>query len=258
MFMLDKWYLDVVTNGGDVAILYAARLRWGALRVGYASAIEDAPGGTHRETGTVRGVEPPRRDDDSLTWESRALAVAGRWQPDAPALRRTLASTADGVIRWTCHVPRARASVRIGGCLYEGLGYGERMRLTIPASKLPFDTLRWGRHLSDRHVLVWIDWRGAEPRSWVWLDGGRQPEAVVTDTGISGLAGGAELRMGDGRDVVDRDVVDTFTNLLPALARRLAGPLASMHEHKRVEQSWIVRAGQRLDHGWTLRELVTW
>ena len=256
MFTLDKWYFDVVTGGGDVAILYVARLHWGAIRVGFASAIEDAASGMHREARTIRDIAPPGRHEQALTWRNRALDVAGEWRRDAPAIRRTLASTAHGSIRWSCRIPRASASVRIGACTYDGLGYVERLRLTMPPTQLPFEALRWGRHLSERHALIWIDWRSTVHRSWVWLDGEFQPEAVVTDGGVSGLQGGAELCIDNGRDVVDRNVLATFADVLPAL-HRVVGPLASMHEHKRVERSAIVSAGVRLDDGWTLRELVT-
>lgn len=56
MFHLLKWYLDVVTDDGGVAIGYAARLRWGAVRVGYASLLLAAPSGSCREQATLRGA----------------------------------------------------------------------------------------------------------------------------------------------------------------------------------------------------------
>lgn len=259
MFSLHKWYLDLVTSRGDVVILYAARLRWRAVRVAYVSALEDTADGTHRERGSVGRLDIPRRHGDELTWHSDALDVRGRWLRDTPSLRRrALASTADGTIRWTCHMPRARATVQAGNVTYEGLGYAEHLSLTMPPWKMPFNELRWGRHASSRHSLVWIDWRGTEPRSWVWLDGEEQPDAVVTDAGVSGLGGGATLCVQGGRDVVNRDVLATLTNLLPGLTRRLTGRLGDMHEHKLVEASSIIRAGERLDDGWTVREVVTW
>ena len=257
MFSLQKWYLDVVTRRGDVVILYAARLRWGALGVRYASALEDRADGAHRE-GSTRCLDAPTRIEGGVSWQNSALDVEGRWFADTCSLSRTLVSQPDGIIRWTCHVPRGRASVRVGDVTYDGLGYVERLHLTIPPWRLPFTTLRWGRHISDRHSLVWIDWRGTRRRSWVWLDGCEQREPIVTDAGVSGLAEGAELCVQGGRDVVNRDVLSTFTGLLPALTRRLAGRLAGMHELKRVEPGAIIRAGERQDMGWTLREVVTW
>lgn len=153
---------------------------------------------------------------------------------------------------------RARATVRIGDITYDGLGYAESLSLTIPPWKLPFDELRWGRHASSRHFVVWIDWRGAEPRRWVWLDGEEQQDAVVTDAGVSGLGGGATLCVQGGRDVANRDVLVTLTDLLPGLTRRLTGRLGEMHEHKRVDRSSVISAGVRPDDGWTVHEVVKW
>ena len=259
MFSLHKWYLDLVTSRGDVVILYAARLRWGAFGVGYASALEDTSDGVHREVGTIGPVQSPRRRGDELTWRNGTLDVEGHWQRESPSVRRRiLASTPHGTIRWACHMPRARATARVGGVTHEGWGYVESLSLTIPPWKLPFDELRWGRYASDRHSLVWIDWRGSAPRSWVWLDGEEQLEAVVTDASISGLAGGAELHFRNGRDIVDRNVLASLTSVVPRLTRRAWGRLGAMHEHKRVDSSSIVGGGERPDTGWTLHEVVTW
>jgi len=258
MFLLDKWYLDLVTSRGDTAIAYAGRLRWGAIRAAFASVLVDTCDGRHRETKTVRGVESPRRQGNDLVWNNRVLHANGRWCRDAAPLRRTLASTPDGSIRWTCLMPRALASVQIGDATYTGFGYVERLRLTMPPGTLPFRALRWGRHLSERHALVWIDWCDAGRHRWVWLDGSEQRDAVVSETGVAGLAGGAELCVEATRAIVSADVIGRLSDVLPTVARRLAGPLGRMREHKEVGRSSIVSAGQPADHGWTVREVVTW
>ena len=36
MFLLTKWYLDLVTPEGTALIAYAARLRWGRFRMARA------------------------------------------------------------------------------------------------------------------------------------------------------------------------------------------------------------------------------
>jgi hypothetical protein len=51
--VLHKWYLDVVTDGGDVAIVYPARLRRGAVRAAYASTIEDDRAGRRRHRASI-------------------------------------------------------------------------------------------------------------------------------------------------------------------------------------------------------------
>lgn len=257
MFRLLKWYLDVITDQGTVLILYAARVHWGRVRVGYASVLHASDVGPPREEGTIRRVEQPRLRGDVLTWQNEPLGICGRWQRDAPPIRRTLARGPDGAIRWTCHMPRARATVQCGDVAISGLGYVESLRLTIPPSKLPFRTLRWGRHVSLQHSLIWIDWAGGDDRRWVWLDGEEQPAATLTDAALSGLTGGGELRLHGAREVRDRQVLGSLTDVAPALTRRIAGGIAGMHEHKQVSRSSIVRGGQALDHGWALHEVVT-
>lgn len=202
MFQLEKWYGDVATSqeAGACAILYSARLHWGPMRLGYAATIHlsaDRPAAP-REATTWRGGALPLLDGDRITWRNAPLRVTADWRRDAPAIARRLANGPDGEIDWTCHFPRARAGVRIGSDRLEGLGYVERLRLTIPPWKLPFRALRWGRHLSADHYLVWIDWSGGDTRRWVWLDGVEQPAATVGEHGVAGLEGGGELRWSEG------------------------------------------------------------
>jgi len=257
-FRLSKWYLDVVTDEGAVAILYAARLHWGRLRLSYASVLLDAPGGERSEDATIRSVTRPRVEDGTVTWESDPLDVRGVWRRSAPPIRRNLFRTASGAIQWACHMPLARATVRHGDAVLTGLGYVESLRLTLPPWKLPFHTLRWGRHTSDHHSLVWIDWSGEECRRWVWLNGAEQPDAAVTGDGVRGLARGAALRLEAGRVVRDRGVLPGIGGTVPVLRRRLAGALVGMHESKRVDRSRVVATAEPAERGWAIHELVTW
>lgn len=258
MFLLDKWYFDLVTDAGDVFIGYVARLQWVTVRITYASVLISESDGRTVESAVGRGVQPPRLANGVLTWENPRLVVQGAWHPDAPPLERTLASGRHGTVQWNCVAPRARATVGWNGRDLAGIGYVERLRLTVPPWRLPFRILRWGRHLSDRHWLAWIEWEGTAAQRWIWLDGVEQPEARLTDTGVTGLVGGWGLRLDGTRDVRNRRVLDAVGGVLPALARRLARPLGAMHEHKKLDRSWIEESGTPLDRGWTVHEVVTW
>ena len=103
-FLLSKWYLDVVTDAGGVAILYAARLRWGRLRAAYASVLVDAPGGPLVEDAAVRGIERPRHAGDDLSGGNERLGVRGTWRRAAPPIRQNLLRTASGALQWACHM----------------------------------------------------------------------------------------------------------------------------------------------------------
>src|SRR6187399_1377070 len=200
-FRLLKWYLDVITDEGRTAILYAAWLDWGRIQARYSSVLQSDVAGPPREAATIRGVERPTLVDGALTWEHRALGVRGSWSPAQPPIRRTLTRGPAGAIQWMCHMPRARAVVQLGDVTLAGRGYVESLRISVPPSKLMSRTLRWGRHVSDHHSVVWIDWIGEDERRWVWHDGREQPAATVTNVGLSGLADGDTLRFLDSRDV---------------------------------------------------------
>lgn len=258
MFQLVKWYLDVVTDDGAVVLLYQARLRWAGLRLRYAAILLDECRRRRVERATTHAVTVPCLDQDGVRWHNERLGVVGRWRSDAPSICRTLASGANGAIDWTCHVPRGRATVSCDGVTYRGTGYVECLTLGVPPWRLPFRALQWGRHASRAHSLIWIDWDGRDPRCWVWLDGEECAGAGVADSCLTGLAHDTTMRMDDARDLRNRRVLAALAGVLPAAARRAAGPLAAMHEHKRVARSALMRTGQPIDTGWTVYEQVTW
>jgi len=255
VFLLEKWYGDVVTaqGGGAGAIIYAARLRWGPLRAGYGATLifGDSP----HTSSTVRGVALPRLETDLATWHNEALGADATWCRDADPIESCLADGPNGAIQWTCHMPRAVARVRIGDATFHGLGYLEHVVLTIPPAKLPFreGALRWGRYLSPRHALVWIAWTGrdAEPRQWTWLDG-------VAQAGVEQLDGGHRLVLHECRPIRDQPLLATIGVPLPKLARRLAGTLDAAREHKRVSRATLVNGAGPVDEGWVIHEEVLW
>lgn len=259
MFLLTKWYLDLVAGDGTVLITYAARLRWGRLRMGYASVLVSEASGPARDARAFGGGRSwPRLDGDRLTWAHPRLGIDGAWDRMAPAIRRRLLKNDAGEIRWACEMPCARASVTVGGRTFEGLGYAERLSLSIPPWDLPFRTLHWGRHTSPAHSLVWIDWIGEDTRRYVWLDGVEQPDACLDARAVCRLDAGTRLRLDEARDICDQHALGRIAGRVPGLTRRLAGPVAAMREHKQVARGTIERQGHAIGAGWTLFETVTW
>jgi hypothetical protein len=258
MFQLAKWYLDLVTDEGIALVGYAARLRWGALRLRYASLLRSEPGSPATEDVSLRGTEPAL-EGDILTWRHGPLGVDGRWERQAPPIAAHLASLPSGDIHWHCLVPNAQVTLRLGDRTLAGRGYAERLELTLPPHELPFRTLHWGRHLSGQHALVWITWEGrTAPASWIWLDGALQPSARLSQGGITGLPGGLELCFDPPRTLRGRSVLTELARPLPALLDRVVGPVARMHERKLLARSALIQDGAPLDRGWAIHEEVRW
>lgn len=258
MFALTKWYLDLVTDDGLALVAYSARLRWGPLRLGYSALLRSAPGQAPLDTASIRRSEVPHLDLDLIAWRSIPLGLVGSWHREAAPIDATLLETADGEIRWNCRMPRARARVTCGTETWLGRGYAETLRLTIVPNRLPFRILRWGRHLSDRHAVVWIEWEGDSCRRWVWLDGVEQPGARLTPTGLD-LGDGRTVRFAESRDLRNRPVGAGLSPVAPPVRRRLVGSLGGMREHKLLSRSTLISAdGGPMDAGWAIHEEVIW
>jgi hypothetical protein len=258
-FTVEKWYLDLVTDDGTAVVGYVVDVRWLGLAVRLAARLIVHAGGRREELTTRGDTAWPQPADGRLTWTSESLGVTGEWLAlDAP-ITSTLLATPAGSVEWACLMPRARASVVTPAARYDGLGYAEHLRLTVPPWAVPFHTVRWGRHVSDRHALVWIERDGAVPMRAAWLDGTPEALAAVGPSGVTGLSGGWALRWHAGHVLTDRSVGDAIAGAAPALGSLIAGRLANVREHKQLAASSLVDAdGRALDHGWAIHEEVTW
>jgi len=260
MFALTKWYLDVVTSDGTALVAYSARLRWGPVRLSYAALLLSPPGGPASEDTSLRhGALPSAPADPGagpITWTDAHLGLTGEWRAESPPIEADLLELPEGRIHWQCLAPRAQARASLGDRELAGRGYVERLDLSIPPHRLPFRTLRWGRHGSARHAVVWIDWDGSAPARRVWLDGVLKPAAMIGPAGLP-LDQDVRLELDPGRDLRDREVTRSVTALVPTLTQRLA-PLAGMREHKRLSRSRLVGERGPIDVGWTIHEEVTW
>ena len=258
MFALTKSYLDLVTDDGLAFVGYSARLRWRPIRLVYAALLQSAPGRAPLEAVSIRRSRGPHLDGDLITWQSAPLGLVGSWHREAAPIAATLLETPDGVIQWNCRMPRAQASITCGGETWFGRGYVETVHLTIVPKRLPFQTLRWGRHLSNRHAVVWIEWAVETSRRWVWLDGAALPAARLTPTGLD-LGDGRTVRFSASRDLRNRAVEANLSPVAAPVRRRLIGGLGGMREHKLLSRSALISAdGAELDAGWAIHEEVAW
>ncbi len=205
----------------------------------------------------MRRVDRPSIDHAAVRWHSDVLDVHGEWLRLQPAVRETLVRDHTGAIRWSCRAPLAAAEVRWGRRRFSGLGYVESLGMTMPPTQMPFHTLRWGRHLSSEHSLVWIDWSGKVPGQWVWLDGVRQRGVTFATDGAIQLSGGRRLELNESRDIRNQPVLPAMVTALPGIAQHLAGSLGALHEHKMVACSSLHDGQLSLHRGWTVHEVVT-
>lgn len=255
-FELEKWYADCISDTGDAAIAYYGAARWNKLSVNYSSLLTITGDAPARAQYSVRGSEAPSHDGSLVHWRSPHLHFHGTWTTVDRGYAETLYSGDDGFVEWHCLQPRANAVIDwADGKQLRGLGYVERLRMTVPPWKLPIDELLWGHFLSATDSLVWIDWRGSVRTKLVLLNGRRIDAAEVSENAVSfGTSGlltfneGSVLREGK-LGAVALAALSTIKKLLPVR-------ILDVDETK-----WRSRA--RLKHpdpheGWAIHEVVKW
>jgi hypothetical protein len=252
-FRMSKWYLDCVTDSGDVSIAYTGSLQWGPVHLHYSNLRE---GGVLPRTQDSLWPQPePEIENSVVRWHSKALSLTAEWTRDVDELRETLFESAEGTIEWRCVAPRAWA--KMGN--FAGLGYVEQIMITVPPSKIPIQTITWGRFLTPTDWIVWLAWTqpGCPPRQILYLNGAQVPNPVIEDD---------ELRFGDGsRLTLDRSLQirtnDSDTSSLgsiPGLSGTFPMRLLQLNESKWRSKGALERPGQPDLEGWAIHEELVW
>jgi len=258
MFLLDKWYVDCVSEAGAALVGYWARMRWGLLTLPYAATLHSPADGAPRERYSIRRCDAPRVEAGELRWECERLDLRGRWTPGAPPVLRTLLDTPEGSIRWNCRFPRAGARVDLAGAgSVSGLGYAEQLTLSIKPWKLPFDELRWGRFLSAQDAVTWIDWRGLESRQWVFHNGQELSGASITTESVKLPDDRGTIEMRDTAVLREGRLMSTALRAIPGASLWLPRAVRNMEETK-----WLSRGAlatpTHASSGWVIHEVVRW
>lgn len=251
-FHLSKWYLDCVTDAGDASIVYSGDVCWGRLNLHYSSVLESTEAGV-KARQSLRPHPQPEVNHGSIRWRSNALQVDALWQADAGELRETLLDDERGSIQWHCLMPRARA--RFG--LRSGLGYAERLVLTIPPWKLPIATLRWGRFLSPSDWIVWIDWQGEHPQTIVYRNGARVAVDELGDEQIR-FADGTLLAMDRSLTIREGPLGTTALAAIPLIGKTFPARLLRVTESKWRSRARLEFPNRPAVEGFAIHERVSW
>ncbi len=255
-FRLDKWYFDCVTTDGAVLIGYAAKLKWGLLKLSYGARItkpHDGPLLQKQSLSFGRVVEKP----DCIGWSNDALSVGGSWSGGRGIGTTVLFDGPDGVVEWQCLGANSAVSAQVGGVAIEGLGYAEKLSMTIAPWKLPFNELRWGRYISeDRNdYAVWIDVRGEVSRNWTWMNGSRSAVGTVDDGAVR--AEGGSLTFESSQPIRRENVARTILGRFQFLAKLLPRQVRAIQEDKRLS-SCVLTSGASESRGFSVNEVVVW
>jgi hypothetical protein len=261
-FTFDKWYMDCVESEGRAAIAYRATIAWGALAFSWQSVAVYDPRLPPQIRTSFAKVEAPHREGRMIRWKAPDLGCAIEVETRQDPVDIRLLENADGVIEWRCKAPAARVCMQVDGHEpIRGCGYAERLILTVLPWRIPIDELRWGRWIaadashSPIHSIVWIDWRGELPSTWVFVDGVRQQgaTAVVSDDAVS--TGGSALTLSAPR-VLESRSLDEIVKPVGALKNLLPASLLGLRETKWCSSGTWRSPGAAPLSGWAIHEIV--
>ena len=248
-----------------MAIVYATELRWRGVHLHLSSVLAGAEGNVRTQTS----ISKCRilQTGDRITAEAPKQGVKGVWDADSRPCERVIYETEAGGIQWRCFQPRSRTEVRIKNCTSKGdrtskanrtihgLGYAECLTVTVLPWSLPLKELRWGRFVSPRDSLVWVDWKGAYDTSFAMVNG--EERELLSATGEEVATPEAKLRIGCGFTLREGRLRSTILPDVPALDKLLPGSLFRVEETKWCSRGEMF-SGNHSSSGWVIHEVVHW
>jgi hypothetical protein len=253
-FHLTKWYVDVVTDDGRVAIAYWADLTYAGAHHAVCGLVR-AGAGAPSAAFSLRAGHGPRLLGDRLVWRAPSLALDVSLLRLAPDLSRRLLDSADGVVDWMAWAPSAEVRLTLGDEVLTGEGYAERIDLSIAPWALPLQTLRWGRWIGGSRSAVWIVWEGPHPLRVAWLDGVPVAAPQVGEDRVT-LGDAGTIALSQHTTVTDATIGEQLTTLTPLSA--LIDRVARSHQTRWSTRGTLTFADGKELAGWAIHEVVRW
>lgn len=257
-FSLVKWYMDCVSDAGEAAILYSARVRWRGIGLAYSNLIW-TDGATGKSASSMHSAKI-RRETQQIHVVSPQLGLQGQWTARTAPVERTVYACESGSVIWNCRQPAASVCLSVGEKKLTGTGYAECLTLTLPPWQLPLRHLQWGRFVADRDAptpdaLTWIDWKGPYALSLVVHNGTSDEGASISTTEVAWSGG--RLRMEEPLALRAGRLGSTVLPAAPALSKIFPHSLFNIEE-KKWRSRGILETPDHESRGWVIHETVDW
>ena len=195
-----------------------------------------------------------------ISWKDSTLKVKGNWQANSLQLKAELYASTEGCLQWNCFQPSSIVKVKFNNTELHGRGYVEQLLMTVEPWKIPMNELRWGRFVSDKDYLVWIEIKSDDLKQWVWYNGEKINDAGITENEITLLSKNIQLKLSN-RQVIESEnkisqVVKKLLRYIPGFNRLIPLNFLSSREYKWVSNGILYIDGLPASEGWTIHELV--
>ncbi|MBS1555255.1 MAG: hypothetical protein JSU09_10040 [Bacteroidetes bacterium] len=253
-FLLEKWYLDITNEEGQVFIGYAAKVKWGNTSLGYNGYLSKGLDQQISSKSSFGNFYEPKYENIDLRW--RTDFGDGAWGLEGTPIIEDLLETEKGGIVWSCLLQKSMATFKLREATITGLGYVEKIQLTLPPWQFPIDQLLWGRYVSQSNGIVWIEWRGSIPKKLIYFNGEPQLVSMIGDTVIHFaeyqliFESSFNLRSGS----IGNTVFSAFKNIMAMFPARVF----RLTEKKFAGSATLKYKGEQVDRGSYIHEIVDW
>lgn len=283
-FLLDKWYFDVVDNDGRAAIVHAAALRYGLIHLHYGAILASTSPAANPPSplyhATIRAGDMPITSARGTSWTCDSLDLSVNCSPvelisphptPIPPPHRLLECD-DGSIDWGPIHQRAIVDLRTPGFSIRGLGYAERLTMTLRPWDMPIDVMHWGRWIGESTSMVWLCWEGPVPKTLVLVDaphpndpgetlGTRATTSPTepTDASVNPnliKSRHASLSLSDSRSLRDESLADSLLSIIPGLRSWAPARTLAARERRWLSRGTLTRPNRTAEQGWAIHEEV--
>ena len=254
-FFLEKWYMDCINDLGRYCIGYHADLRFLSQSLSYSALL--TPNNTKQKQVFSRSYNNSLNYDgeNGLVWKVPKMSLTAIMNQQQRVFEKVLFENIEGKVVWTCVMPLANAHFTFEDNDVKGLGYAEKLLLTIPPWKLPIKELIWGRWCAYDKSIVWIEWRGEYPFRLIIEDGIEVQPIQITDHEI--VTETFSLTLNKQCCIRDGKVVNTVLQKVPILNKVLPEKARGLYESKWLSRG-IFRSGKCVREAWAIHEKVEW
>ena len=139
-----------------------------------------------------------------------------------------------------------------------GLGYTEKLKMTLRPWQLPFNQLRWGRFLSADYSIVWVKVSGDSRLNLLYLNGIQKNDALITDEQIA--LNNGDLLLVFSNKVVLREgtLISTALANIPGLNSVFPKNILNIYEKKWRSKGVLKEGNKIIAKGWVIHEVVRW
>lgn len=258
-FSMSKWYMDCIDTDGNVFIGYSAVLKWKKINLNYTTVLHCDNLCKPTEHSSLRKHPSPSLKNNCLTWNPSKLRAQGTWHRIDPPFKRTLLNAGVGAIRWECFQPKSNAEILIGSKkIITGLGYAEKLDTTIKPWELPFNELRWGRFLSQKDTIIWVNWKGDTNCNLLFHNGKSMKDAIVSDECVN--INQSEFLLTFSSKLVLRKgpLISTAFSNFPSLIGIFPNKILNTYECKWRSRGILKKENKKISEGWVIHEVIRW